>query len=246
MPILIILPTYNEATNITLLMPELLKLPVHVCVVDDNSPDHTGDLADEWAARDARVHVIHRAGKQGLGSAYVAGFRYALAQGFEGVLTMDADFSHHPRYIPAMLAALEQADLVIGSRYVPGGDVRYPWHRRILSRLSNATARLALGLNAHDCTAGFRLYRSSTLAQIPLDQIFSNGYSFLVEMLTLAQADHARVAEVPIIFEDRRYGKTKISTREIFKGMYMVGRLTLRRWAKLSALAHWIAPMAAK
>ena len=226
---IIILPTYNEATNIALLMPELLKLPVHVCVVDDNSPDHTGDLADEWAARDARVHVIHRAGKQGLGSAYVAGFRYALAEEFDAVLTMDADFSHHPRYIPAMLAALEQADLVIGSRYVPGGDVHYPWHRRMLSRLSNAAARVALGLSAHDCTAGFRLYRIGTLARIPLDQIFSNGYSFLVEMLTLAQADHARVAEVPIVFEDRRYGETKISGREIFKGMYTVGRLMLRR-----------------
>lgn len=230
MSIIIILPTYNEATNITLLMPELLNLPVHICVVDDNSPDHTGDLADEWAAWDERVHVIHRAGKQGLGSAYVAGFRYALAQGFEGALTMDADFSHHPRYIPAMIAALEQADLVIGSRYVAGGDVRYPWHRRMLSRISNATARLALGLSAHDCTAGFRLYRISTLARISLEQVFSNGYSFLVELLTLIEATGAHVSEVPIIFEDRRYGETKISTQEIFKGVYTVVRLMGRRW----------------
>ena len=224
---LIILPTYNEAVNIMLLLPKLLKLPdeVQVCVVDDNSPDNTGVLADEWAAKTARVRVIHRAGKQGLGTAYVAGFQYALAQGFEGVLTMDADFSHHPRYIPAMLAALAEADVVIGSRYVAGGDVLYPWHRRFLSKTSNAVARVLLGLRAHDCTAGFRLYRASVLAQVALDGIRSNGYSFLVEMLMLVQAAGARVAEVPIIFEDRQYGVTKISTREIFRGVETVGRL---------------------
>jgi len=229
MHVLIILPTYNEAVNIMLLMPELLKLPesVEICVVDDNSPDNTGVLADEWAAKSARVRVIHRAGKQGLGTAYVAGFRYALEHGFDGALTMDADFSHHPRYIPAMIAALEneKADLVIGSRYVPGGDVLYPWHRRLLSRTSNWVARTLLGLKARDCTAGFRLYRASALAKINLDQIRSNGYSFLVEMLTLVQATQARVAEVPIVFEDRQYGVTKISSREILRGVETVLRL---------------------
>ena len=213
-----------------LLVPELLKLPatVDLCIVDDNSPDNTGVLADEWAAKTTRVHVIHRAGKLGLGSAYVAGFRYALEHHYEAALTMDADFSHHPRYIPAMLRAIATHDLVIGSRYVPGGDVLYPFYRRWLSKTSNFVARLALGLKAHDCTAGFRLYRVSTLRQISLDQIFSNGYSFLVEMLTLVQATGAQVTEVPIVFADRQYGVTKISTQEIFKGMYTVARLVGR------------------
>lgn len=227
MRILIILPTYNEAVNIMLLMPELMKLPawVEVCVVDDNSPDNTGVLADEWAAKTTRVYVIHRVGKQGLGTAYVAGFRYALAQEYDAALTMDADFSHHPKYIMTMIAALEQADLVIGSRYVAGGAVLYPWHRRMLSRISNMVARWVLGLKVHDCTAGFRLYRASALSQVRLDDIRSNGYSFLVEMLTQVQAAGARVVEVPIVFEDRQYGVTKISTREIFRGMETVGRL---------------------
>jgi dolichol-phosphate mannosyltransferase len=231
MRVLIVLPTYNEAINIMLMMPELLKLPafVEICVVDDNSPDNTGQLSEDWAAKEPRVHVIHRAGKQGLGTAYIVGFRYALANHFDAALTMDADFSHHPRYIPAMLHAFEHADLVIGSRYVAGGDVLYPWHRRFLSKTSNTVARLALGLKARDCTAGFRLYRSSQLRCVPLDQIFSNGYSFLVEMLSLTQATGARIAEVPIVFEDRQYGVTKISSKEILKGMYTVARLALRR-----------------
>ncbi len=234
MRVLIVLPTYNEAVNIMLLMPELLKLPdwVQVCVVDDNSPDNTGVLADEWAVKTARVRVIHRAGKQGLGTAYLAGFRYALTNNFEGVLTMDADFSHHPRYIPAMIAALDGADVVIGSRYVAGGDVLYPWHRRLLSKTSNAVARTLLGLHARDCTAGFRLYRAPVLAQVALEDIRSNGYSFLVEMLTLVQAAGARLAEVPIVFEDRQYGVTKISTQEIFRGVETVGRLWWRRVRK--------------
>jgi len=126
MRVLVVLPTYNEAENITLLLPELLALPVDICVVDDASPDGTGQLAEAWAARDSRVHVIHRAGKLGLGTAYVAGFRFALAHGYDAALTMDADFSHHPRYIPAMLDAARRADLVIGSRYVPGGDCALP------------------------------------------------------------------------------------------------------------------------
>ena len=231
---LIVLPTYNEAINIMLMMPELLKLPasVEICVVDDNSPDNTGQLAADWAAKDARVHVLHRAGKLGLGTAYIAGFRYAFEHGFDAALTMDADFSHHPRYIPAMLAAFDEADLVIGSRYVPGGDVLYPFHRRFLSKASNLVARTVLGLKAHDCTAGFRLYRISVLQQVPLDQIFSNGYSFLTEMLTWMQAKGARIAEVPIVFEDRQYGVSKISTQEIFKGMLTVARLAVRRMRK--------------
>ena len=232
MKVLIVLPTYNEAVNILLMMPELLKLPayVEICVVDDNSPDNTGQLAEDWAAKDRRVHVLHRAGKLGLGTAYIAGFHYAFVHGFDAALTMDADFSHHPRYIPAILAAFSTADLVIGSRYVSGGDVLYPWHRRFLSKASNLVARTVLGLNAHDCTAGFRLYRVSVLQQVPLDRIFSNGYSFLTELLTWMQAKGARITEVPIVFEDRQYGVSKISTQEIFKGMWTVARLAARRF----------------
>ncbi|HQY23870.1 MAG TPA: polyprenol monophosphomannose synthase [Thermoflexales bacterium] len=225
MRVTVVLPTYNEAENVTLLLPELLALPLSVLVVDDNSPDGTGNIASEWASREPRVSVLRRPGKLGLGTAYVAGFERALADGAEGVLTMDADFSHHPRYIPAILAAAEHADVVIGSRYIPGGDVLYPFHRRFLSKTANFVARAALGLRAHDCTAGFRLYRAAVLRKVPIGRIRSSGYSFLVEMLTCAQRTGIRIAEVPIIFADRERGVSKISSREIFKGMTTVARL---------------------
>lgn len=229
MRVLVVLPTYNEADNISLLIPELLKLPVEVCVVDDNSPDGTGRLADEWAAHEPRVHAVHRAGKLGLGTAYVAGFHYALEHAFDAALTMDADFSHHPKYIPAMLEKIKQVDLVIGSRYVPGGDVLYPFHRRFLSKSANFVTRIVLGLKPKDCTAGFRLYRAQVLRTVPIDSIFSNGYSFLTEMLNYVQGYGFSIAEVPIIFEDRVRGQSKISSREITKAGYTVLRLTYRR-----------------
>ncbi len=230
MRVVVVLPTYNEADNIPLLIPELLKLPaLSVCVVDDNSPDGTGHIADEWASREPRVRVVHRAGKLGLGTAYVAGFHHALDNGFDAALTMDADFSHHPKYIPAMLEKIGRYDLVIGSRYVPGGDVLYPFHRRLLSKTANAAARFALGLKPHDCTAGFRLYRAQVLRTVPIDAIFSNGYSFLTEMLNYVQGYGFSIAEVPIIFEDRVRGQSKISSKEIFKAGYTVARLTYRR-----------------
>ena len=226
---LVVLPTYNEADNISLLIPELLKLPVDVCVVDDASPDGTGHIADEWAARDGQVHVVHRAGKLGLGTAYVAGFHFALDHGYDGALTMDADFSHNPKYIPAMLDKIKQVDLVIGSRYVPGGGVLYPFYRRLLSRTANAVTRVVLSLKPHDCTAGFRLYRAQVLRSVPIDQIFSNGYSFLTEMLNHVQGYGFSIAEVPIVFEDRVRGKSKISSKEIAKAGYTVARLAYRR-----------------
>lgn len=227
--VLVVLPTYNELDNLALLMPELLKLPVDVCVVDDASPDGTGALAERLAAGDARVRVIHRAGKLGLGTAYVAGFKRALAESYDAALTMDADFSHHPRYIPPMMERIQSSDLVIGSRYVSGGEVRYPWHRRFLSKTSNLVARAALGLSARDCTAGFRLYRAAVLQAMPLDNIFSNGYSFLTETLWHVQRGGFRIAETPIVFEDRIHGQSKISTREIHRGVLTVVRLMLRR-----------------
>lgn len=235
---LVVLPTYNEAENLELLLPELLALPIEVCVVDDNSPDGTGQIAQAWAEREKRVHVIRRPGKLGLGTAYVAGFRYALEHGYDGVLTMDADFSHHPRYIPALLDAAQSADLVIGSRYVPGGEVRYPFHRRFLSKTANLVARTALGLRARDCTAGFRLYRTEVLQYVPIDTIRSNGYSFLVEMLNEVQRRGFRVCEVPIIFEDRVRGASKISSKEIVRAVGTVGRLMLNRVRRAQSPAH--------
>jgi dolichol-phosphate mannosyltransferase len=230
----VIVPTYNEADNLDDLLSQLLALPVQlgVVVVDDNSPDGTGVLADRWAAQTpGRVVVVHRPAKLGLGTAYIAGFKTALHElGAERVLTMDADFSHNPRYIPDMIALSRERHVVIGSRYVPGGGTRHCSRRRIvLSRGANLVARTLLGLRARDATAGFRLYRREVLLSIPLDEIFSSGYSFLVEMLFLCQRRGWQIGEVPIIFEDRRKGTTKISRQEIFKAQYTVFRLFLRR-----------------
>ncbi|MDX1616025.1 MAG: polyprenol monophosphomannose synthase [Candidatus Promineifilaceae bacterium] len=230
----VVVPTYNEADNIDELISQLLALPVDlgVIVVDDNSPDGTGHLADAWAARHpGRVVVIHRSEKLGLGTAYIAGFKAGLHDlEAANIMTMDADFSHHPRYIPAMIEMSRRKHVVIGSRYVPGGGTRKcTWRRILLSRVANLVARTTLGLSSRDVTAGFRLYRREVLASIPLDQIFSSGYSFLVEMLFLVQRRGWQVGEVPIVFVDRRKGKTKISRREVLKAQYTVLRLFLRR-----------------
>ena len=230
----VIVPTYNEADNIDDLLQQLLDLPVHVCVivVDDNSPDGTGRLADAWAERQpGRVNVVHRPGKMGLGTAYIAGFHFGLQQVQAArLLTMDADFSHNPRYIPDMVEMSRTKDVVIGSRYVPGGGTRYcTWKRIMLSRTANAVARTLLGLQAKDATAGFRLYHRRVLESIPLDEIFSSGYSFLVEMLFMCQRRGWDIGEVPIIFEDRRKGATKISRDEGLKAQYTVLRLFARR-----------------
>jgi glycosyltransferase involved in cell wall biosynthesis len=230
----VIVPTYNEADNINDLVQQLLDLPVDlgVIVVDDNSPDGTGRLADAWAERyPEQVRVLHRPGKLGLGTAYVAGFEYGLEQlGAARLLTMDADFSHNPRYIPDMIALSSTKDMVIGSRYVPGGGTRYcTWKRIVLSRIANFVARTLLSLKARDTTAGFRLYHRRVLKSIPLDEIFSSGYSFLVEMLFMCQRRGWQIGEVPIIFEDRRKGTTKISRQEVIKAQYTVFRLFFRR-----------------
>lgn len=230
----VVVPTYNEADNLDDLLLQLLALPVRlgVIVVDDNSPDGTGRLADQWAAQHPnRVHVVHRPGKLGLGTAYIAGFHKALQElDAERIMTMDADFSHNPRHIPAMIALSRNKHVVIGSRYVPGGGSHNCTRKRILlSKAANLLARSLLGLKARDVTAGFRLYRCEVLESIPLDQIFSNGYSFLIEMLFLCQRRGWQIGEIPIIFEDRRKGRTKISRQEILKAQYTVLRLFLRR-----------------
>ena len=232
MPTFVVLPTYNESENIVQLVPQLLALPenLNVLIVDDNSPDGTGQIADRLAAdHTGRVAVIHRAGKLGLGTAYLAGFHRAFELGADRLLTMDADFSHHPRYIPAIITRSASADLVIGSRYVAGGGMEAPFVRRLLSRIANLTAKIFLGLHARDVTSGFRLYRRETLESIPLDRIFSSGYSFLIEMLFLVERRGWRVAEVPIRYGDRTLGQSKISRNEVFKALYTVARLSYRR-----------------
>jgi len=229
----IIIPTYNESDNIEALTKEILALrpasgetpgnTTEVIIVDDNSPDGTGDIADQLTKAYPGITAIHRPGKLGLGTAYITGFKEALALGADRIVTMDADFSHHPRYIPDLVAKTRDAQLVIGSRYVDGGGtLNWGLRRRILSRGANTFARLVLGLKAHDCTAGFRCYRREVLESIELDEIFSDGYSFLIEMLYKCQRKGWEIGEVPIIFEDRRRGASKISQREIFKALYTV------------------------
>ena len=233
MKTLVIVATYNERENIEPLAREVLASPIDadLLVIDDNSPDGTGRAADALAAENPRVHVIHRPGKLGLGTAYVAGFKRGLADGADRVVTMDADFSHNPRYIPAVVALTEKYHVGIGSRYVPGGGVTANWgfHRRFLSWGANHFAHLLLGLKANDCTAGFRCYRREVLQSIDLDRIFSNGYSFLIEMMYKCQRLGYTFGETPILFENRHRGDSKISRGEIFRAMYTVLRLSISR-----------------
>jgi dolichol-phosphate mannosyltransferase len=232
----VIVPTYNEAENIRQLAMQILSLPIpiDVIVVDDNSPDGTGQIADQLAAQHPQIRVIHREGKLGLGTAYIAGFKYALANGYGRIMTMDADFSHPPRRIPAMVEKTRsEADVVIGSRYVRGGDAHgCTLPRKILSWGANVFAKSLLGLRTLDCTAGFRCYRREVLETIDLDSIFSNGYSFLIEMLYRCQRRGYRVSEVPILFENRRLGTSKISNDEITKALHTVLRLARERLLK--------------
>lgn len=226
---LMIVPTYNEAENIEALVQQLRALPgnVHVLIVDDNSPDGTGDLVDNLAAQDSGVQVLHRPGKLGLGSAYKAGFKAGLRQGYTFLCTMDADFSHDPTLLPLLLAKASQGyDLVIGSRYVPGGQiVGSTAFRQFISYSANWLAHTILGVTARDCTAGFRCYRNQVLESINLDAIFSSGYSFLIEMAFYCQQAGFRIGEVPITFVNRRKGVSKISKNEIYKAFYTLLRL---------------------
>ena len=232
MPPAVVIPTYNESENIALLIGELHTfLPtLAVIIVDDNSPDGTGKIADEFAARGARVFPLHRPAKLGLGTAHIAGMKFALANNFDPILTMDADFSHAPRFVPELLRGIQHYDLVIGSRYVPGGGTLHcTAARKALSRGANLFARSMLGLDATDTTAGFRAYRRAVLESIALDAIQSNGYSFLMEMLYQCQKQGWRVGEVPIIFENRQRGASKISRQEIFRALGTVLRLRIEK-----------------
>jgi glycosyltransferase involved in cell wall biosynthesis len=229
----VIVPTYNERDNIVELVRQILNLPlnIRIIIVDDNSPDGTGQVANDLARKWPAVSVIHRPAKLGLGTAYIAGFKKGLAEGAERLITMDADFSHNPMYIPELIALSNHYHITIGSRYVPTGDViNWEWQRRFLSWAANFFARAALGLRARDCTAGFRCYHREVLLNINLDQIFSNGYSFLVEMMFRCQRQGFTVGEIPILFVNRERGNSKISRREIYKAMYTVMRLSLSRF----------------
>lgn len=245
MRVTVIIPTYNEAENLPKLVSALFVLPLdlHVLVVDDNSPDETGRIADELAARDARLRVLHREGKLGLRSAYLNGFRLVLDQGADAVLQMDADFSHDPAKIPEMVESLKTNDVVLGSRYVRGGSVdeRWPLWRKWLSAFGNFYARTILGLPLHDVTTGFRLWKRETLLGMPLDRIRSSGYVFLVEMAYLAHCLEYKIGEVPIYFADRRWGKSKMSFKIQSEAAFRVWQVRghyrdLRRSGKMARI----------
>ncbi|HEV7700363.1 MAG TPA: polyprenol monophosphomannose synthase [Pyrinomonadaceae bacterium] len=219
----VILPTYNEADNLPQMLVALgdLDLDLDVVVVDDASPDGTGEIAVQAASRNSRVHVIRREGERGLGAAYLAGFRYALAAGADAVITMDCDFSHDPRAIPAMVAALESAQVVVGSRYIPGGRTEnWGLHRKILSAAANRFARALFHMPVRDCTSGFRLYSSDVLESVLEGRVHSTGYAFLVEILHLTtRKQGVTVEEVPICFVDRERGSGKMGMREVIDGV---------------------------
>lgn len=231
--VLIIVPTYNERENLPSLIEQIHdRLPAaDVLIVDDNSPDGTGLLAEATAAKDRRVHVIRRPGKLGLGTAYLTGFRYALERGYQYIFEMDADFSHDPGYLPTMLeAAQERADLVIGSRRVPGGATEnWGLGRRLLSAGGSLYARVVLGLGVRDLTSGYKCFRREVLEAIDLDSVRSEGYSFQIEMTYRALCRGFRVAEVPIVFIDRRVGQSKMSRRIFVEALFMVWQLRLQR-----------------
>jgi len=228
---LVIIPTYNEADNILKITPEVLAQDegFHVLVVDDNSPDGTAKLVKEMQKNNQRIHLIERPNKQGLGTAYVAGFKYALSHEFDFAFEMDADFSHDPKSLLKLLAKTDEYDLIIGSRYISGVNVvNWPMSRLILSYTANMYTRLVTGLPVRDATAGFKCYRRAVLESLDLDAITSNGYSFQIETNFMAWKKGFRVCEVPIVFVDRRAGVSKMSKHIICEAAWMVWRLKFR------------------
>lgn len=229
---LVIVPTYNERDNLPTLVDGLLKHPnVRILVVDDQSPDGTGEVADDLARRHAgRIEVLHRTDRRGLGRAYIDGIKHAIAQPADVICQMDADLSHDPGQLPDLIAATERADLVIGSRYVPGGAVvNWPLRRRALSRLANAYVRLIVGLRPRDCTSGYRCWRREAIARLPLERFISDGYSFVIEILFVAVAQGCRIAEVPITFVERRRGESKLSRAVLVESAITPWRLAAMR-----------------
>ncbi|MBU0984551.1 MAG: polyprenol monophosphomannose synthase [candidate division Zixibacteria bacterium] len=228
---LIIFPTYNERDNIERIVHAVLPLDprVHVLIVDDNSPDGTGEIADRLAARESKVQVLHRANKEGLGRAYIAGFRWALEQKYDFVFEMDADFSHGPEYIRDFLIAIQDHDLVIGSRYISGVNViNWPMSRLLLSYFANVYTRIITGLPLRDATGGYKCFRREVLEAIDLDDVKSSGYSFQIEMSMRAWKKGFRLKEIPIIFVDRVAGQSKMSKKIMREAIWMVWSLRLR------------------
>jgi len=238
-PPLVTVATYNEIENLPRLVEEIFQYApqAHLLVIDDNSPDGTGGWCDRRAAEDPRVHCLHRPGKLGLGTATIAGMKYAIEHGYPYVLNMDADFSHHPRHLAAMLAGMERpdgspaADVMIGSRYVAGGAIEgWPLRRHLMSRGVNAYARWLLWLPAKDCSGAFRCYRTGVLAKVDFDAIRSRGYSFQEEILWHLQRLGAKFVETPITFADRQQGASKIDAREAAAALRVILALGVRNW----------------
>ena len=229
--VLVIVPTYNEAMNLPQIVPAILAQDprIEILVVDDNSPDGTGRMADEMGRAEPRIHCLHRTTKEGLGRAYIAGFGWALEKGFDLVFEMDADFSHDPTFLPKFLAAAADADLVLGSRYKTGVNViNWPVSRLLLSLGANAYARWITGMPLTDSTGGFKCFRRQVLAAIDLEQVRSNGYAFQIEMSFRAWKKGFRIVEVPIIFHDRVEGQSKMNKRIVREAVWMVWWLRLQ------------------
>ena len=228
---LIVIPTFNERENLEAIVEAILAtVPhAHILVVDDGSPDGTGVIADRLAGEDERIHVLHRSGKLGLGTAYIAGFKYALARDYQRIFEMDADFSHDPKYLPVMLDAAESADMVVGSRYVTGGGTRdWTLGRRLLSRGGGIYARAVLGMDVQDLTAGFICYRRETLEALDLDAVSSTGYVFQIELKYRVHLLGRRIVEVPIVFPDRVAGTSKMDAGIAREAITQVLKLRLR------------------
>jgi len=228
---LVIIPTYNEHDNIQKIVREVLSVSDHteVLIVDDNSPDGTGRVADEMAKASHRVHAMHRAGKLGLGSAYIEGFRYAMSNGYDYVFEMDADFSHDPREIPNFLDAIVKYDVVVGSRYVGGVRIlNWPIKRLMLSYGASMYTRMITGLKLIDCTSGFKCFRREVLESLNLDKIHSDGYSFQIEMSFLCQKKGFRLKEIPIVFADRKEGTSKMNKGIVFEALAVVWILKIK------------------
>lgn len=229
---LVVIPTYNERGNLPVLAAEVLAHPgVRMLVVDDESPDGTGQVADTLARQHpARIDVLHRTGRRGLGRSYIDGFTRAIAEPVDIVCQMDADLSHDPRQLPDLIAGAAQADVAIGSRYIPGGRiVNWPRRRELLSRFANIYVRAVTRLSTRDCTSGYRCWRRDTLARLPLHRFLSDGYSFQVETLFTASRLGCRIVEVPITFVERREGESKVSNRVLLESAVTPWRLALRR-----------------
>jgi dolichol-phosphate mannosyltransferase len=233
---LIIMPTFNERENLEDIVAAIHReVPdFHLLVIDDGSPDGTGEIADGLAARDDRIAVLHRQGKLGLGTAYITGFKWALERDYEAVFEMDADFSHNPKYLPVMLEALEGGrDMVVGSRYVKGGGTEnWTFGRKLISRGGSFYARLVLGMKVRDLTAGFVAYRRATLEAIDLDAVTASGYGFQIELKYRVHRAGLKIGEIPIIFPDRVKGTSKMSGGIVFEALTLVWKLRFRTRAR--------------